>query len=326
MRLPHKNEWLGIVLALLLGWGVVAFGPEYLGINAVIAGLLAGMLLGNSFRLPEKLSPGISFSASAMLEISIIFLGFEMSLDQISALGAGTFGALAVIIVFILFFSIWLSKRMKCPGSTGLLVGFGTAICGSSAIAAAAPRISQNKSDAGIAVAVVNLLGAAGMLLFPVILNSLHWINAEKGFFIGSTLHAVGNVAGAGFALDDEAGAYALTVKLARVAMLSPALVLFGLLLNRTQGGKWSDQFRLPLYLWLFIGITLSTFFITYDKAFTDNMKWMGKWFLSAAMFGIGTKLSLRTLFIEGKSAIGFGIIIFLVQMIVSIFIMMWLF
>lgn len=325
MRIPLKIEWIGLMLSLLLGGMAVYGGPSVLGINAVMAGLLAGMIGGNVFKFPKMLMPGISFSATALLELSIVFLGFEISFDQISELGGRTFAGLAMIIVLVIIFSIWLSRKMKCPGSTGLLVGFGTAICGSSAIAAAAPRISENKTDAGIAMAVVNLLGASGMLMLPLMLKALDWQEIEQGFLIGSTLHAVGNVAGAGFSLSDDAGSYALTVKLARVALLTPALIFFGLLLNRKQGSKWSEQFKLPLYLWLFILITLSTLLIDYPHGFTSGMKWTGKWLLSSAMFAIGTKLSLRKLYSEGKAAMGFGVLIFLFQLFLSAFVL-WLF
>lgn len=312
-----------MILALGLGWGAVSFGPKLLGMNSVIVALLAGLIWGNSSRIPQKFLPGIGFSASAMLELSIIFLGFEISIGQISELGGGTFGALLLVIFFMLLISIWLSKRLKCPGSTGLLIGFGTAICGSSAIAAVAPRISENKADAGIAVAVINLLGALGMLLFPLLLESIQGMAVEKGFFIGATLHAVGNVAGAGFALGDEAGSFALTVKLARVAMLSPAVILFSLMLNRKEGGNWTEHFKLPLYLWLFVAITLSTVFLSYDSQFLGTMKYAGKWLLSAAMFAIGTKLSLRTLYLDGKAALGFGMLIFVAQILLSILVIL---
>ena len=136
--------------------------------NGILIALLLGMLLGNLLKLPVALEPGINYTSSKMLELSILFLAVGINYTDIAALGVQPFVGVALVVFAVLFLSFFLSKRFNCPGNTGILVGFGTAICGSSAIAALAPSLQkQNKEDVAIAMAVVNLLGTLGMLFLP---------------------------------------------------------------------------------------------------------------------------------------------------------------
>ena len=217
--------------------------------------------------------------------------------------------------------TLLIAKRMNREDSTSWLVGFGTAICGSSAIAALAPVISKNKEDAGIAIAVVNLLGSIGMILLPFTLKAIFEDAGNVGFIIGATLQSVGNVAGAGYGLSQEIGDSALTVKLARVALLTPALVFFSFMANRSQEStkKQFISFKLPYYLWLFILITIVNSVLVIPGEILDVLKSVGKIFLTISMAAIGLKVSFKTLWESGKMAVGFGTIIFLIQIIAAI-------
>jgi uncharacterized integral membrane protein (TIGR00698 family) len=194
------------------------------------------------------------------------------------------------------------------------LVGFGTAICGSSAIAALAPRVAKNKEDVGIAMAVVNLFGSVGMVVLPLVLVELDLDTRQMGLLIGGTLHSVGNVVGAGYAIDNAAGEAATTIKLARVAMLSPALILFNYLVNRDEARGWREHIRLPWYLWGFIGITVLTSLVTFPQPLLETMEMAGKLALTIALAAIGLKVSFRDLFLSGRKGLGFGLIVFAIQ------------
>lgn len=334
MKTPDKNELLGLSLSLILGM-VAWLTAKYTGwMNAVMIALLLGVVLGNGIKLKDSFEKGISWSSSNLLELSIVFLGFEVSYQHINKLGIEAFAGLALLVVAMLFITKWLSARLKCPGQTGLLIGIGTAICGSSAIAAAAPRIAADKTDAGISIAVVNLLGAVGMLVVPAVLPFFISESIQLGFFTGASLHAVGNVAGAAFAMDDASGEYALTVKLARVALLSPALIIYGIILREKSTGSskdnafkntWFKHFNLPLYLWLFItaGVVNSTGII--PEQLLKVLHTSGKILLSSAMFAIGMKLSISKLYKEGRNALGFGLIVFAVQILLVSALVMFL-
>jgi len=306
----------GILLATTIGLAIHFLAPFIGGINGVMLGLLVGILLGNLINIPNDFSPGISYTSSKLLEISILFLAFSINFGHISALGWQNFALVFVVIVLVLVVTVFMAKKFHCPDSTGWLVGFGTAICGSSAIAAVAPSISKNKEDAGIAVAVVNLMGSIGMIVLPFLFKFIDISDVNAGVIIGATLHSVGNVAGAGYGISDFTGETAIAIKLARVALLSPAVIFFTYLVNNNAEKSWKDYLNLPYYLWAFIAITIFTSLVQLPKEFLGVMNDFGKIVLTIAMVAIGLKVSFKHLYNSGKRALGFGAVIFVIQIL----------
>jgi uncharacterized integral membrane protein (TIGR00698 family) len=305
----------GLLLAIAIGsvgHFASAYTPAWL--NGILLALLLGMVVGNLVKLPAHVQPGIGFTSSKLLELSVIFLAFGIDYGHIAALGAGSFSIVLVMVVSMVLITYSLAKQVRCPGSTGWLVGFGTAICGSSAIAALAPRVAKDKEDVGIAMAVVNLFGSVGMIVLPLLLVRFNLSDAELGLLIGGTLHSVGNVVGAGYTLSDGVGEVATTIKLARVAMLSPALILFNYLVNRGESQGWRAHLQLPWYLWGFLGITLITSVVPMPANLIEGMELAGKLALTIALAAIGLKVSFAQLFRSGRQGLGFGLLIFAVQ------------
>lgn len=316
--LKLKKEIKGIILATvigLLGYFISSFLPS--SFNSILMALLLGIIVGNFIKIPGDFQSGIGFTSSRLLELSILFLAFSINYKHIAALGVESFSAIFIMVILMLLVSYYLAKKVKFPGSTGWLIGFGTTICGSSAIAALAPTVSKNKDDVGISMAVVNLFGSIGMILMPFILIRLNISTQEMGLLIGGTLHSVGNVVGAGYSLGNEVGEAAITIKLARVALLSPALIFFNFLVNRHQVTHWKEHFSLPWYLWSFIAITVITSFISFPQSFIKMMDDAGKLVLTIAMAAIGLKVSFKTIYLSGQKGLIFGLIAFAAQILI---------
>jgi uncharacterized integral membrane protein (TIGR00698 family) len=321
-----QQEYRGVLLALAIGL-VAYFGSTWLpgSFNSILTALLLGIVIGNTISLPESFQSGISFTGGKLLELSILFLAFSINYNHIAKLGAASFAVIAAMVIAMLLITYYLAIKVKCPGSTGWLVGFGTVICGSSAIAALAPGITKNKDDVGIAMAVVNLFGSLGMIAMPFVLLKLDLSPAQMGLLLGGTLHSVGNVAGSGYAISNEVGEAAITIKLARVALLSPAIIFFNFLVNKNNANNWKEHFTLPWYLWSFIGITALSSFISFSPAFLNVMETAGKVVLTVAMAAIGLKVSFKKLYQSGQKGVGFGLIVFAIQTIILSILMLLL-
>lgn len=313
-----QKEYKGLLLALIIAAVAVFLGgytPKWL--NSILLALLMGIIVGNSIKIPDAFHSGISFTSGKMLELSVVFLAFSINFSHIAKIGIGTFAVITIVLLSVLLFTVFYTKKMNYPGSSGWLIGFGTAICGSSAIAALAPTVSKNKEDVGIAMAVVNLYGTLGMLLLPVLIVQWGFDASDAGIMLGGTLHSVGNVAGSAYAMSNETGEIAITTKLARVALLSPGLLFFNYLIAKndttgTQKFSWS----LPWYLWGFIVITIVGSFVAFPKELIDTMENIGKYILTLAMAAIGMKISFPVLLSAGKKGLLFGLIVFLLQIL----------
>lgn len=313
----------GIALSLLLG--IIAYlTSPYLpsALNSLLLALLLGIVISNITPISEGLQSGVDFTSSKLLELSILFLAFDINYTHIAELGISTFIVVAVVLFSMLSLTYFLSSKIKCPGSVGWLVGFGTAICGSSAIAALTPVASKNKEDIATSMAVVNLLGSLAMVLLPIILEPLQLSTHQLGLLLGGSLHSVGNVAGAGYSMSKAVGDTAITVKLARVALLSPGLIYFTYLLNKKGGNSGRSLFYLPWYLWAFIGITLVSSFISFPPLVHQAMESSGKFVLTIAMAAIGLKVSFKKLFQSGKKGFVFGLLVFIIQLLLLIVLM----
>ncbi len=308
----------GIALSFLVGLLSFLIAPYIPGINGVILSFILGVAIGNLVRLPNEFMQGVKFSSSKILEASIVLLAFSISFSDIQAIGPSKFALIAITIVLVLSLTIYLAKVLNCPAEGGWLVGFGTAICGSSAIAALAPSVTKNTEDTGIAIAIVNLIGSIAMVIMPFALKYLEVSDLDSSIYIGASLHSVGNVMGAGFGMDNPTiGENALTIKMARVALLTPAIIFFNILVQAGKKRSLASYFKLPPYLWAFIAITILVSVVDLPQQFLATAKLGGKFLLIVAMAAIGLKVSLRQLVTSGRKALKFGVMIFALQLII---------
>ena len=312
-------------VALAIGITLLAYAlANLIGFNAVLMALILGVVVGNVFTLPEGFSTGIKFSSGLVLEISIALMAFGINYGSLVKLGWQSVVLVALSMTLILVFTKYLAKKMECPGTTGWLIGFGTAICGSAAIAALAPKVVKNKADIGLALAVVNLYGLIGMIALPFITGT--WLSdVQNSVLIGASLHAVGNVAGAGFTLSETIGEMAVTIKLGRIALLTPALLLFGASIKEKKDGV-TQKTKLPWYLVAFIVISILFSFISLPNAFLDYTKQISNFLLATAMAAIGLKVGLRSLLRAGKRGLIFGGIVFAFALLIISILMLILF
>lgn len=213
-------KWLGlafatcIAMAAMLLEGIVPLAP-------VAIALLATLTLANTAGTPPSFKPGLDWAAKKLLFIAIVLLGFRIRFADLRAIG--DHWTLLVTAILVPLGLAWLLRKRF--GKTGILVGFGTAICGVSAIAAARPGVGADDDEFAAAVGTVTILGALGLLTYPLVGWALDLQAESYGIWSGLTLHAVPQAVGAGFALGTVSGGLATTFKLARVAALPIVLV-----------------------------------------------------------------------------------------------------
>jgi uncharacterized integral membrane protein (TIGR00698 family) len=91
---------------------------------------------------------------------------------------------------------------------------------------AVAPVVKGEPHKTSIAVATVVVFGTLSMFLYPLLYPYLALTEQAYGIFVGSTVHEVAQVVVAGEAISDEAARSAVVVKMLRVMMLVPFLLL----------------------------------------------------------------------------------------------------
>jgi len=175
---PTHSPWPGSAVCVLLAGMAgylhnLPFAPFTLAngqqpVSAVLLALLAGMLLRNLIPATARLKPGADSMVKKWLPVGIVLLGARLDFYFLVGVAAQVLVGAAAIITVIILLTRVLSRWLGVPEKIGLLIGIGTAICGSSAIVAAAPVVEAKDEDVAYSIGVINLLGVVTMLLFSL--------------------------------------------------------------------------------------------------------------------------------------------------------------
>ena len=248
----NKGEVLhGILLIVLFSFSAFYIAEfefvKRLSFSPLIVGIILGMLYANSLRnkLPETWVPGIKFCSKQILRTGVVLYGFKLTFQQVMAIGLPAITADLIIVTGTLLLGILFGKLLKVDGQTALMTSTGSAICGAAAVLGAEPVVRCEPHKTAVAVSTVVIFGTLSMFLYPVMYRA-GWLDGLSdqaiAVYVGSTLHEVAHVVGAGNAIDAAGGqvADAATItKMIRVMLLAPVLVIMSLFLSRrTNGGN----------------------------------------------------------------------------------------
>ncbi len=240
-------------------------------IEPVMIAIILGMIVGNLWKLPKVLQPGLKFSVRKVLPLGIVLLGARLHFGDLMKVGLTGLALSCLETVVALGLLFLFARWMKLPQKLGTLLGVGTAICGGTAIVATAPVIEAEEKDVAFSVATVTLLGMLGMFILPLVGHMLNLSSRQFGVWAGLAIHQTPQVIAAGYAYwpnnmeyTPEAGDTATIVKLARVCLLAPVVFAIGLLYawgkaRETGGGRRKINYlRLfPTFILGFLGMAL---------------------------------------------------------------------
>lgn len=208
----HKALFAGLVLVCSL--------PFVSAPMALTAGLVFGLVIGN----PWKNST--STWSRRLLQASVVGLGFGINLPVILQTGKDAFLYTAISISVTMLAGWLLGRLFKTPQRTSILISFGTAICGGSAIAAMAPVIRAESEETGVALATIFTLNSIALILFPPLGHLLGMSEPQFGLWSALAIHDTSSVVGAAAAYGGLALAIGTTVKLTRALWIMPSALL----------------------------------------------------------------------------------------------------
>lgn len=236
------SGWRTLVPGLIvtgLATLAAAYLAEHYGAPVTLMALLVGLAL-NFLGHDERLGPGLAFASRTLLRVGIVLVGLRVTVGQMVDLGPLAFGALALIVAATIATGAFLGRTMGFGAAFGTLAGGSVAICGASAALAFATLLGEKRVDrAQLALVLVGVASASAFAMFayPILSHALLLSDRQAGFMLGASIHDVAQALGAGYAVSPEAGGTAAIVKLARVALLAPALAAVALFLPREGKG-----------------------------------------------------------------------------------------
>jgi uncharacterized integral membrane protein (TIGR00698 family) len=238
--------------------GTAAWLAEHYGFPIILLGLLIGLALNFVAREPST-HVGLEFASRTCLRWGIVALGFQVTFAQMAELGPWPFAALLAIMAIAFAAGVGGAAASGQTRYAGILAGGATAICGASAALALYGIIGRDRlSQAQFALTLVgiSLASALAMSLYPALASEMGLTDRQAGFLIGASIHDVAQAIGGGFTYSDTAGAEATIIKLSRVAMLGPAMILVALWIGNsaedTRRPAWR-RLALPWFIVAFV-------------------------------------------------------------------------
>ncbi len=244
-----------------------------LGISPLVIGIVLGIFYANTLHnhVPSEWGTGITFSGKKILRFAIVFYGFRITFQEIMDVGMSGFMVSLIMLATTFILGSYLGyKIFKMDKETSMLTASGASVCGAAAVLATEPVLKAEGHKTAIAVSMVVLFGTISMFLYPVLYAAiiepatgfLHMTPQEFGIYVGGTIHEVAQVvavpASIAGAPTDMANS-AVIVKMTRVIMIAPMLILLGIYLSmaakKTGSAAGGVKLVIPWFAVYFVGM-----------------------------------------------------------------------
>ncbi|MEQ5856288.1 putative sulfate exporter family transporter [Halomonas litopenaei] len=298
---PARERMPGVLICITIALATTFIADHYGGPT-----LLYALLFGMTLHFLSEQGPclvGVEFAARTILRLGVALLGVRITLEQVAELGIGPVVTVVAGVVLTILAGSVLARLLGLKNDLGLLTGGSVAICGASAalaLSAAMPRNEIAERNTILTVVGVTTLSTAAMVLYPLLVGALGLTDTQAGIFLGGTIHDVAQVVGAGYMISDETGDISTFVKLLRVAMLVPAVMVFMLLFRRARGGEGGKVPMFPSFLVAFVVLVLINSLGVIPQVMVEGMTDLSRWCLVTAIAALGIKTSFQKLAVVG--------------------------
>jgi uncharacterized integral membrane protein (TIGR00698 family) len=280
--------------AMLLARAEADFGGS-VWLEPLVLAILLGTLVRTIWEPGPRWRPGSAFCGKTLLEIAIVLLGASVSAKAVAASGFALLIGIAAAVDLAILGGVLIGRLLGLPRRMGILVACGNAICGNSAIVAVAPVIGADAGEVAAAIAFTAVLGVAVVLSLPLIALRLHLSTMQSGVFAGLVVYAVPQVLAATAPLGPAAVQIGTLVKLVRVLMLGPVILMLSLIAGRRPGGARISASRLvPWFILGFLAMAALRSLGALPEAILPPMAQVSTFFTVVSMAALGLATDLR--------------------------------
>ena len=296
---------------------VSALAPiKALGLSPLVIGIVMGIFYANTLhnQTPGAWQSGITFSGKKILRFAIVIYGFRITFQQIAEVGLDGFLVSLIMLTSTLILGSWVgTKIFGMDKDTSILTAAGASVCGAAAVLATEPVLKAEEYKTAVAVSMVVLFGTISMFLYPVLYTTiiehasgfLHMSAREFGIYVGGTIHEVAQVVAVPASVPGspvEMANSAVIVKMTRVIMIAPMLIVLGLYLAwsaKRAGDSRNEKMKLviPWFAVYFILVAGFNSFHLIPEHIVDIINQIDTFLLTMAM----TALGMGTVFAKFK-------------------------
>jgi uncharacterized integral membrane protein (TIGR00698 family) len=249
----------GLVFSTLVavaGILVAGIAPASFPLPAMVVALILGVLFNTIARRPI-FQDGLTFAVKKVLRVAVALLGIRIALGDVIALGFSSVLIVICSMAVTLLSGFLFARLLARPAGYGALAGAATAVCGASAALATAtvvPNYPGKDADCAFVIIAANVLATLAMVAYPPLCALLGFDHQMTGLLFGATIHDVAQVVGAGYAVSDATGNVAAIVKLFRVLLLLPVVMMVGAYFS---SGSAQERARVPVPVFALVFLLL---------------------------------------------------------------------
>lgn len=226
--------------------GMATFSP-------MILAIVIGMAFHNIVGTPSLARPGIAFSLRRLLRAAIVLLGFQLTAVQVASMGLRGLLIVTISLTATFAFTVWAGRTLGVGRKLAELIAAGTSICGASAIIATNTVTEAHDEDVAYAIACVTIFGSIAMFAYPLLPSLLHLDPQAYGLWSGASIHEIAQVVAASFQNGQRAGEIGTMVKLSRVMLLAPVVIVLNMK-SRLAASSTSEKAVSPPVPWFVVG------------------------------------------------------------------------
>lgn len=330
----------GFIMCSLIAYIGTLLGGYFPKVGGASFAIILGIVVGNTLAKNEIFAEGSAFSESNLLSYSIVLLGGTLSIWNVLNVGVKGLSFIVLQMCITIAAALYIGRKMNFTKKFTYLMGSGNAVCGSSAIAAVAPVVKPERTDLGISITIVNLVGTLLMFLLPLTSKVIfHGDVTMTSALIGGILQSVGQVIGAGQLMNKEILELATIFKIVRIIFIVAVVAYLGrktssdnmkeveseievetneISLEEAQG-KSVKKLHIPWYIKGFFIFTLMNTAGVFPESISHTFHLISSKFEIIALAGIGMRVKFSTLFSQGPKAIKYGLAIGVVQVVSAI-------
>lgn len=303
----RAGRYHGILLMALFACASFFIGEaqflKSISFSPLIIGIILGMIYANSLRmhLPATWTPGIQYCSKKVLRLGIILYGFRLTFQDVLAVGLPGIVIDMIVVTITILGGVWIGKLLRMDRDTALLTSIGSGICGAAAVLGAEATMRTQPYKTAVAVATVVIFGTLSMFLYPLGYSAgiIDLSPEQMGIFSGSTLHEVAHAVGAGNAMGEEIAGIAIIVKMIRVMLLVPVLLILGWwMAARQRKGDSSashsakGKVQIPWFAFGFLAVIAFNSFNLLPEAVVGWINDFDTFLLTMAMAALGAETS----------------------------------
>lgn len=319
----------GLVLSSTLGLLALFLGKVFPVLGSSMVALFLGMVLANTWRLPTAYQAGLAYSSKYLLQYAIVLLGFGLPLAKVSAVGLASLPLTLLTIGVAFFVALVVGRLVGLNQVLRTLIGFGTAICGGSAIMAASPILEAETDEVALSMSTIFFFNLLAILFFPLLGQVLQLSATDFGLWVGTAVNDTSSVVAVGYQYSQEAGDYATIVKLARSLMIVPACLILALLsAYQAKKSQLQVKFR-KIFPWFIAWFSLASLLSSYLPLPSFILSWLqvlSRFLMATALAAIGCKVSFQQFRQAGLAPLLTGLLTWLAVALSSLLCQLFIF